>query len=77
MDDEIRCPVCDAVLEHAWVKKMGASLMGRSGRGESKARGSVTTTAGAIKRWTLSDELANAQAENELLREKIKRLKNK
>jgi hypothetical protein len=77
MDDEIRCPFCDEVLEETWVKKMGASLMGRSGRGESKVRSSATTSDGAIKRWKRQDELDNAQAEVGRLREQLKKKKKK
>lgn len=77
MDDEIRCPFCDEILEDAWVKKMGASLMGRSGRGESKVRSSATTSNGATKRWKRQDELDSAQAEVERLREQLKKKNNK
>jgi hypothetical protein len=43
-----RCPFCDRVLDDAWVKKAGATLMGRAS-GASKAR--TNSKAAADKRW--------------------------
>jgi hypothetical protein len=43
-----RCPYCDHILEDTWVKKIGASLMGKAG-GANKARPSAR--AAAKKRW--------------------------
>ena len=45
-----RCPFCDHVLEDNWLKKMGATLMGKAS-GKSKARSREMTQAAANKRW--------------------------
>jgi hypothetical protein len=45
-----KCPYCNHVLEDFWLKKMGASLMGKSS-GASKARSRAVTSAAAKKRW--------------------------
>jgi hypothetical protein len=45
-----RCPFCNEILEDAWLKKMGATLMGKAS-GESKARGHGPMKAAAKKRW--------------------------
>jgi hypothetical protein len=72
---ETRCPFCDAILDDDWVKKAGASVMGRVGRGEAKARSSKITSDGAIKRWSLQDKLDAAEAENERLRKQLRKKK--
>jgi hypothetical protein len=46
--DEIRCPFCNAILDERWVRKCGASLMGKAG-GAAKARS--TAQSSALKRW--------------------------
>lgn len=43
-----RCPKCGEILDDAWVKKAGATLMGKSG-GANKARNNAQ--AAAKKRW--------------------------
>jgi hypothetical protein len=43
-----RCPFCDHILRDAWVKRMGASIMGRTS-GEKKARNNAKKA--ADKRW--------------------------
>lgn len=45
-----RCPFCNEILEDSWLKKMGASLMGKAS-GVVKARSREVTSAGAKKRW--------------------------
>lgn len=64
-----RCPFCNEILEDDWVKKIGATLMGKTS-GERKARG--TASAAATKRWTLHDDLQKARDENLRLREQLK-----
>lgn len=44
------CPHCKKVLGEEWLKRAGASLMGKSG-GRSKARGGTAMSAAAKKRW--------------------------
>jgi predicted phage gp36 major capsid-like protein len=72
----MKCPFCDHILEDAWVKKMGASLMGKAS-GESKARGHSVTSQAAAKRWSMRDQLLKAEAENKRLREQMKKKKTK
>jgi len=43
-----KCPNCGVVLSDTWVKKNGASLMGKSG-GKAKARSNARAAANA--RW--------------------------
>src|SRR4029077_1777885 len=43
-----KCPYCDHILEDEWLKKVGATLMGKTG-GAAKARPSAR--AAAKKRW--------------------------
>jgi hypothetical protein len=71
-----RCPFCNEILSDAWLKKMGATLMGKAS-GESKARSSEVTSAAASKRWNMHDELLNTQAENQLLREQLQKAQRK
>jgi hypothetical protein len=51
-----KCPYCKHVLEDSWLKKMGASLMGKTG-GASKARSLEATRAAANKRWQKEGEI--------------------
>jgi hypothetical protein len=46
----MRCPHCDGILSDDWVKKAGATLMGRAS-GASKARASKQMKAAAKVRW--------------------------
>ena len=64
----MRCPYCDHVLEDAWVKKMGAALMGKAS-GEAKSRGSAVARGAAKKRW----EVADLRAEIARLRAQVKK----
>lgn len=43
-----RCPHCGQILSDYWVKKVGASLMGKTG-GKAKARNNAAAAAKA--RW--------------------------
>jgi len=43
-----KCPFCGHVLADAWVKRQGASLLGKA-RGASKARGNARQAANT--RW--------------------------
>jgi len=43
-----RCPHCHKILSDAWVRKHGASLLGKTG-GKAKARNNAS--AAANKRW--------------------------
>jgi len=52
----IRCPHCHKVLSEGWLKKIGASLMGRSG-GEAKARSEKVARAAAQARWAKQKKL--------------------
>jgi hypothetical protein len=45
-----RCPFCDEILSDDWVRKQGASLMGKKS-GENKARTSEIAAAAATQRW--------------------------
>jgi hypothetical protein len=44
----VQCPHCGKVLDKKWLKKIGASLMGRAG-GQAKARSGAKAAAQA--RW--------------------------
>jgi len=44
-----RCPKCNEVLPDEWVKKEGASLMGKAAKGKSKRRRNAK--AAARERW--------------------------
>jgi hypothetical protein len=46
----VQCYHCNKVLNDQWVKKQGASLMGKKGIGKSKARPETASMAGR-KRW--------------------------
>ncbi len=46
----MRCPHCDHILSDEWLKKVGASLMGKKG-GAAKARSREQTQAAARSRW--------------------------
>jgi hypothetical protein len=46
-----KCPMCGEVLEDAWVKKAGATLMGKSSSPGSKARSREAASSAARKRW--------------------------
>lgn len=50
-----RCPHCNKILPDVWLKKMGASLMGKTS-GASKARPHAVTSAAAKKRWKKEKE---------------------
>jgi len=43
-----RCPFCNEILPDKWLKKNGASLLGKSG-GKAKARNNASAAANA--RW--------------------------
>jgi hypothetical protein len=46
-----KCPMCGKILEDAWLKKVGATLMGKSsspGKGYTR----LTSQAAARKRWS-------------------------
>jgi hypothetical protein len=45
-----RCPFCDTILPDAWVKKQGATLMGKAS-GQAKARSSAKARAAAEIGW--------------------------
>jgi hypothetical protein len=44
-----KCPYCEKILSDEWVKKEGASLMGKAAKGKAKKR--RTASAAAKKRW--------------------------
>lgn len=46
----MNCPYCKHILPDQWLKKAGASLMGRSG-GATKARGRAAAQEAAQARW--------------------------
>ena len=45
-----RCPHCDEILSDEWLKKMGATIMGKAS-GESKARTKGAAKGAAKTRW--------------------------
>jgi hypothetical protein len=44
-----KCPFCHRILSDAWVKKEGASLMGKSAKGKAKRRKNASEAANT--RW--------------------------
>lgn len=44
-----KCPFCNQVLSDDWVKKEGASLMGKTAKGKRKSR--KNAKAAAQERW--------------------------
>jgi hypothetical protein len=44
-----KCPFCSKVLSDDWVKKEGASLMGKSAKGKAKRRKNASDA--ARQRW--------------------------
>lgn len=44
-----RCPFCHKILSDEWLKKEGASVMGRSAKGKRKARDNAKEA--AKSRW--------------------------
>lgn len=44
-----KCPFCNHILEDVWLKKIGATLMGKAS-GVSKARSNASSA--ADERWT-------------------------
>jgi hypothetical protein len=44
-----RCPFCNKVLRDDWVKREGASLMGKAAKGKRKKRHNAAEA--AAKRW--------------------------
>jgi hypothetical protein len=51
------CPHCGEALSDDWIKRQGASLMGKSG-GKSKARATERMQAAALKRWENTPRLS-------------------
>ena len=45
----MRCPHCNEILSDDWVKRQGASIMGRSSK--RKGRSTEVARANALKRW--------------------------
>lgn len=52
----IRCPHCDKILNDAWVKRAGATLMGMAAAGKSKARSSEQAAYASNIRWSKERE---------------------
>jgi hypothetical protein len=50
-----RCPHCNEVISDKWIRKNGASLMGKAG-GRAKARNNASAAAKA--RWARAREKA-------------------
>jgi hypothetical protein len=46
-----RCPHCHKILSDAWVKREGASLMGKARSGRAKARSHEQAAGAALLRW--------------------------
>jgi hypothetical protein len=49
-EGNMKCPFCNHILEDSWLKRVGASLMGRSS-GEAKARSRDQASAASRVRW--------------------------
>ena len=45
-----KCPYCDHILPDVWLKKIGATLMGKTS-GENKARSTESASGAANQRW--------------------------
>ena len=48
-----RCPHCNEILEDAWLKKIGATLMGKQG-GSTKVRPRPLARKAAKARWKMA-----------------------
>jgi hypothetical protein len=46
-----RCPHCHQILSDKWLKREGASLMGKARSGAAKARSKEKSTGAALLRW--------------------------
>jgi hypothetical protein len=57
--DEIRCPFCNALLDTFWVRRQGASLLGKAG-GAAKRRFNAKQAAEA--RWAKARERAGKES---------------
>jgi hypothetical protein len=62
-----RCPFCNHILEDKWLKKQGASLMGKAS-GEAKARTRDQASAASRVRWDQEREKKKEEQEFTKLR---------
>jgi hypothetical protein len=46
-----RCPHCHKILSDEWLKREGASLMGKTRTGAAKARSHKVASGAALLRW--------------------------
>jgi hypothetical protein len=70
-----KCPFCQQILSDDWVKKEGASLMGKSAKGRSKRRKNASDA--ARQRWQNENAAPIALAVVPVPKRKKKKTKKK